>query len=90
MIPGFAVQLPMNNPLHSKKGVKIMETTEMKKESGTFTWLIAVGLMYIAMVIILARPQGSAFDALRGLLTGIGLCCGLVYFVLTYLPEKFR
>jgi uncharacterized membrane protein YphA (DoxX/SURF4 family) len=68
----------------------MMETTEIQKESGNYTWLIAVGLMYIAMVIILARPQGSAFDALRGLLTGIGLCCGLVYLVFTYLPARFR
>ena len=63
-------------------------TTEIMPEN--YGWLTALGVMYLALLIILCGPQGIVFDAIRGLLTGLALCTGLAYIVLTYLPEKYR
>ncbi len=67
-----------------------MEATTERKFSGHYGWLTALGVMYLALLIILCGPQGIVFDALRGLLTGLALCTGFVYIVLTYLPDKYR
>ena len=55
-----------------------------------YAWLIALGVMYLAVLIILCGPRGVVFDALRGLMTGLALCSGLAYLVLTFLPERYR
>ena len=55
-----------------------------------YTWLIALGVMYLGLLILLCGPQGMVYDALRGLMTGLSFCCVLLYLVLTYLPEKYR
>lgn len=67
-----------------------MEVTTERKFSGHYGWLNALGVIYLALLIICCGPQGIVFDALRGLLTGLALCTGLVYIVLTYLPDKYR
>jgi len=65
-------------------------TSVSNQVSDSYGWLTALGVMYLAMMIILCGPEGIVFDAIRGLLTGLALCTGLVYLVLTYLPEKYR
>lgn len=67
-----------------------METAHNQQVSDRYGWVTALGVMYLATLIILCGPQGIVFDALRGLMTGLALCCGLVYLVLTFLPEKYR
>jgi hypothetical protein len=67
-----------------------MDTTLNNPGTDNYTWLIALGVMYLAMMIILCGPQGLVFDAVRGLLTGLALCSGLAYLVLTNVPEEYR
>jgi hypothetical protein len=67
-----------------------METSDRQQVSDSYGWLTALGVMYLAVMIILCGPKGLVFDALRGLMTGLALCSGLVYLVLTFLPEKYR
>lgn len=67
-----------------------MEQTQTQQISDSYGWLPALGVMYLAVLIILCGPQGILFDILRGLMTGLALCTGLVYLVLTFLPEKYR
>ena len=70
--------------------VNEMEATTNEQVSDSFGWITALGVMYLATLIILCGPQGIVFDALRGLMTGLALCCGMVYLVLTFLPEQYR
>ena len=67
-----------------------MDTTFNNPGNDNYTWLIALGVMYLALLIIFCGPRGFVFDAIRGLLTGLALCSGLVYLVLTNLPERYR
>ena len=67
-----------------------MNTTLNNPGTDNYTWLIALGVMYLAILIILCGSQGFVFNAIRGLLTGLALCSGIVYLVLTNLPEKYR
>lgn len=67
-----------------------METETNQQVSDSYGWLTALGVMYLAVLIILCGPQGLVFDALRGLMTGLALCTGLIYLVLTFLPERYR
>lgn len=70
--------------------VNRMETTEKEQISDSYGWLTALGVMYLALMIILCGPEGLVFDAVRGLLTGLALCTGIVYIVVTFLPDKYR
>jgi len=67
-----------------------METETNQQISDSYGWLTALGVMYLAVLIILCGPQGLVFDALRGLMTGLALCTGLIYLVLTFLPARYR
>jgi hypothetical protein len=55
-----------------------------------YTWLVALGVMYLGLLILLCGPVGMVYNALRGLVTGLAFCCVFIYFVMTYLPEKYR
>jgi hypothetical protein len=67
-----------------------METETNQQISDPYGWMIALGVIYLAVLIILCGPQGIVFDAIRGLMTGLALCSGIVYIVLTFLPEQYR
>lgn len=71
-------------------GMSKMAEIHSTKQPGDYTWFIALGLLYLGIFILLCGPQGILYDALRGLMTGLSLCCVLLYMVLTFLPERFR
>ena len=89
VIPVPAPTGPVNRRTNKGK-VNRMDNLETQREREDYTWLIAVGVMYLSVLVILFGPRGTVFNAVRGLLTGLALCSALVYLVLTYLPGKYR
>lgn len=71
-------------------GVNGMNGIEVEKQRGDYTWLIALGVMYLGFMILLSGPHGLMYNALRGLMTGLALCCVFLYMVLSFLPDKYR
>jgi hypothetical protein len=67
-----------------------MTEIETGKPQIDYSWLIALGVMYLGFMILLSGPRGIIFDALRGLMTGLAFCSVLLYMVLTFLPDKYR
>jgi hypothetical protein len=55
-----------------------------------YSWLVASGLLLLIFAILAGRPVGLLFDAFRGLLVGLAICCCMVYLVFEFLPEKYR
>jgi hypothetical protein len=55
-----------------------------------YSWLIASGLLLLILAILAGRPVGLLYDAFRGLLVGLAICCCMVYLVFEFLPEKYR